>query len=95
VGRGGGYDLVATERPDATDAAAGFEEAPAVRDDLFRAANREGGDGEPATYRLPLRGYDGESRVARFLADHGVRCPYLNANAGGSGSVVAEHDGQY
>jgi hypothetical protein len=96
LGWGGGYDLVATERPDATDAAADFEEAPAVRDDLLRAGNREGGDGEPATYRLPLRGYDGESRAARFLDAHGVRCPYLNANAGEeAGSFVAEHDGTY
>jgi hypothetical protein len=95
LGWGGGYDLVAEERPGATGPAAEFEEAPAVRDDLFREANREGGDGEPATYRLPLRGYEGASSAARFLDSHGVRCPYLNANTGPSDSFLAEHDGRY
>ena len=53
------------------------------------------------TRRLPiaslsLREYDGESRAARFLDAHGVRCPYLNANTGEKpGSFVAEHDGTH
>ena len=94
LGWGGGYDLVAEERLAANDSAIDFSEAPEVRDDLFRADNREGGDGDPVTYRLSLRGYDNESSAARFLADHGVRCPYLNANTGQDpGSFVAEHDG--
>lgn len=93
LGWGGGYELVAQELPDDEGYAVEFDEAPEVRDDLFRAVNRDE-EGGAVAYRLQLRGYDGESAAARFLAEHDVRCPYINGNAGAeAGSFVAEHDG--
>jgi len=95
LGWGGGYELVAEELPDGDGDAVDFDEAPEVRDDLFRAVNREDEGGE-VTYRLQLRGHEGASAAAWFLAGHGVRCPYINGNAGAEpGSFVAEHDGTH
>jgi hypothetical protein len=54
LGWGGGYDLLAEELPGENGSAVDFEQAPEVRDDLFRAANREDGDDAPVTYRLSL-----------------------------------------
>jgi len=89
---GGGYALVAEETGDTNDRVADFEAVPEVSDDLFGSASREGDD--PATYRLSLREYDHGSSAARFLDANGVRCPYLDADAGGeSDPFLAEHDG--
>lgn len=53
-----------------------------VRDDPLVA-----GDSGPATddgrrRYLYLRGYDNEPTAARFIARHGVRCPYQNRASG-------------
>jgi hypothetical protein len=87
LGWGGGYDLVATEVPDSAvdgQPAAEFAEVPALRADLLAPTEGSAGYCERDesgrwTCHLPLRGYDGEARAARFLDRHGARCPFLNA----------------
>lgn len=85
LGWGGGYDLVAREVPNASDseAVATFEAVPQVRADLLTTGPASDSRGycerNPAggrTCYLPLRGYQHEATAARFLARHGVRCPY-------------------
>jgi len=95
LGWGGGYDIVAEEVPASSvgDADAEFADVPALRDDLLSPsgtdvyANCE--EGDRRVCRLSLRGYAGEARAARFLARHGVRCPYLNGGTAGEESFVA------
>lgn len=95
LGWGGGYDIVAEEVPasvvEGVDAE--FAEVPTLRDDLLSPsgtdvyANCEGDDRRVC--RLSLRGYAHEDRAARFLARHGVRCPYLNGGTADRESLVA------
>lgn len=63
---------------------------PEVRADLFAARNCEPDDGDVC--RLELRGYAHDAAAARFLADHGVRCPFPGEPVDG-GSMLVEHDG--
>lgn len=103
LGWGGGYDLVAEEVPASAvegQPAASFDEAPTVKDDLLTPAGETYAycetEGDRRTCRLPLRGYEHELAAARFLADHDVRCPYLDAPArepSGRQSFVATADG--
>lgn len=107
LGWGGGYVLVAEEVPaDAVDGspAADVSEEPELRDDLLDPsdddvyANCERDDRDRRTCRLDLRGYDGEATAARFMASHGVRCPYRNVpsrDRSEARSFVAEDDGTY
>jgi hypothetical protein len=95
LGWGGGYDVVAEPAPDATDVAANFADAPALRDDLFAADTCD--DGDDGVCRLSLRTYDHEAAAGRFLDDNGVRCPFVNqpATSDRSGSFVATYDGDH
>lgn len=99
LGWGWGYVVTAQEVPasavdDAT--AVAFDDVPEVRDDLFAAANCEAGTDDRRVCRLYLRGYEHEAVAARFMARHGVRCPYQNARAPRSPETfVARHDGTY
>ncbi|MFB6135318.1 MAG: hypothetical protein ABEJ04_01000 [Halobacteriaceae archaeon] len=99
-GLGWGWGYVATAREVPASAVSGpavtFDEAPQFERDLFTAGYcREEADGR-RTCSLELRGYEFEVAAARFMARHGVRCPYEGGSAaGGSGSFVARHDGSY
>lgn len=107
LGWGGGYDIVATEVPASSvdgGAVANFADAPTLRDDMltpdddtvYAACEIEGGQ---RTCRLSLRGYEHEARATKFLARHGVRCPFRNARgaAGSDGeqSFIAKDNGTY
>lgn len=71
-----------------------FEEVPRIRTDLFEGSECSTDGAGRETCRLQLRGYEHEGRAARFLARHGVHCPYQNAVAGDAGgSAVASYDG--
>lgn len=98
LGWGGGYDIVAepVPEPDA-GTAADFDDAPALRADLF--AGQACDPSDDGVCRLSLRGYEHEAAAGRFLAANGVRCPFVNAPASNrydrDASFVAEHDGEY
>lgn len=98
LGWGWGYVVTATPvSPDTVDesSAVDFDDAPRVEADLFDDTCTTGDGGECI---LQLRGYEHEHEAIRFLARHGVRCPYGNAPAteqGDAGSLIAEHDGDY
>ncbi|MFB6070119.1 MAG: hypothetical protein ABEJ76_03775 [Halanaeroarchaeum sp.] len=85
LGWGWGYVVVAEEVPAGTatddDRIGSFAEAPAVAVDLFDGDNCEIGADGFQRCRLLLRGYDAEIAATRFLADQGVRCPYVNGPA--------------
>lgn len=70
-----------------------FDGVPEVREDLFGGDCRERADGTRVC-NLQLRGYEHELEATRFLADHGVRCPYQGTGADG-GSFVARHGDRY
>lgn len=99
LGWGWGYVVTAQEVPaSAVDesAAVTFDDVPEVRDDLFAPDNCEAGTDDRRVCRLSLRGYEHETAAARFMARHGVRCPYQNARAPASPETfVARHDGTY
>jgi hypothetical protein len=98
-GLGWGYVLVAEEVPTAAVVGvdrANFDDVPSVRDDLFGADSCDGDDSGNRTCILELRGTDHEVEAIRFLADRGVRCPYVNDDskrANTSRSVPTFHDG--
>lgn len=97
LGWGWGYTLTAQEVPaSAADgtSAVDFQEAPQIRDDLFASDCSTGRDGRQVC-QLSLRGYQREIRATRFLARHGVRCPYLEGSLRQSGSFVARSDTSY
>jgi len=96
IGWGWGYVLTAEEVPASSveGPAADFDEVPEVRDDLFDGGNCETVEGDRRECWLYLRGYEHERTAARFMADHGVRCPD-QSTLGRSGAFVAEHDGTY
>lgn len=91
-----------------------FADAPRLRDDLLASSGDGGGryssgddvrgycaenaEGRRAC-RLSLRGYEHEAAAARFLDDHGARCPYRLASPGrpasGNRSFVAADGGTY
>lgn len=83
-----------------------FADAPRLREDLLAPSGddatgycQENAQGR-RTCRLSLRGYDHEAAAARFLADHGVRCPYRNAppgqeTAGNQSFVAADGETYY
>lgn len=95
LGWGWGYVLTAEQVPASTvegPVTADFEEVPAVRDALFERGDCSTADEGARTCRLSLRGSTQEVPATRFMARHGVRCPYQNG-AGAGGSFVARHDG--
>lgn len=97
LGWGWGYVMTAREVPAATvneSAAADFDAAPQIRDDLF-AADCSTNPDDRRVCHLYLRGYEHEKRAARFMAHHGVRCPYQNTRSGRSDSFVARTNGSY
>ncbi|MFB6107106.1 MAG: hypothetical protein ABEJ70_09055 [Halobacteriaceae archaeon] len=97
LGWGGGYDVVAREVPAADVTGTpppAFDDAPAVREDLFAPATCDVRDGT-RTCRLSLRGYPHEAQVARLLAAHGVRCPFRGDDADGGAVVLAHGDTYY
>ncbi|MFB6295018.1 MAG: hypothetical protein ABEI97_04615 [Candidatus Nanohaloarchaea archaeon] len=75
-------------------ATASFNDVPQVRDDLF-AGDCSTGTNDRQVCRLYLRGYEHEAKAARFMARHGVRCPYQNAQTGRSDSFIATYNGSY
>ncbi|MFB6195116.1 MAG: hypothetical protein ABEI80_03020 [Haloplanus sp.] len=98
LGWGWGYVVTAQQVPAGTvsGSAADFADAPALERDLFTPANCGTGTDGRRVCRLSLRGYEHERAAARFMARHGVRCPYQNApSSGESDSFVARHDGAY
>ncbi|PSQ18643.1 hypothetical protein BRD00_05000 [Halobacteriales archaeon QS_8_69_26] len=96
-GLGWGHVVTAEEVPGSTvdGPVADFDDAPEVRDDLFASGDCETTQADRRRCRLHVRGYDHERAAARFMARHGVRCPYQNAVTGSSDSFVAEYDGSY
>lgn len=99
LGWGWGYVVTAQEVPASTvngTAVADFDDAPDVRGDLFAAEHCETDTEDRRVCRLMLRGYEHETAAARVMARHGVRCPYQDAQAFGSGgSFIARYDGRY
>lgn len=101
MGWGWGYVMIAETAPTSTvngATAADFDTVPQIEADLFRenACSGLAGGGEQCI--LSLRGYEHELAATRFMAEHGVRCPYVNAPAGTSaeaGSFIAEHNDTY
>lgn len=94
LGWGWGYDMTAEAVSNgAGPPTADFDDVPAVRDDLFAPGNCETGADDRRVCHLSLRGYEHELQAARFMARHGVRCPYQNAPVEPPGSFVADHDG--
>jgi len=97
IGWGWGYIVTAEEVSPASvneTEAVTLDEIPEVRDDLFT------GECETTTENrrqcmLQLRGYDHEVTATRFLAQHGVRCPYRNTDTGENDTVIAEHNDTY
>lgn len=97
LGWGWGYIMTAQAVPASTvdgTAAADFDDVPQIRDDLFTSDCSTGTDGRRVC-RMYLRGYEHEARVARFMARHGVRCPYQNLESGEPDSFIATHNGTY
>lgn len=99
LGWGWGYVVTAQEVPapsvGGSDAPT-FDDVPAVRDDLFASANCEVDPDDRRVCRLSLRGYEYETEAVRFLARHGVRCPYQNAPAAERAEdFLARHEGTY
>lgn len=94
IGWGWGYVVTAQEVPRGavTEPVAEFDEVPEVRDDLFADGDCETTD-DGRQCRLQLRGYEHERTAARFMARHGVRCPFRNTHAGEADAFVAEYDG--
>lgn len=96
IGWGWGYTVTAQEIPASSVSDAdvvSFESAPEVREDLFTSdCERDANDSRVC--HLALRGYEHEVAAARFLASHGVRCPYQNAPER-TDALVTEHDGEY
>lgn len=100
MGWGWGYVVTATTvSADTVDdtSVADLDDAPRVENDLFTENTcTTTADGRECI--LQLRGYEHEHEAIRFLARHGVRCPYGNAPAseqGDAGTLIAEHDGDY
>lgn len=97
LGWGWGYIMTAEEAPSSAvdgTASADFDDVPQIRDDLF-AGDCSTGTDDRRVCRLYLRGYEHEARAARFMARHGVRCPYQNTQTGRSDSFIATHNGSY
>jgi hypothetical protein len=65
-----------------------FADVPQVREDP------SSGDCDGDACYLQLRGYEHELEATRFLARHGVRCPFQGSGQD-PGSFVARHDGAY
>lgn len=97
LGWGWGYTMTAQEVPASTvneSTAADFDDVPQLRDDLFASDCTTGADGRRVC-RLSLRGYEHETQAARFMARHGVRCPYQNAQSWQADSFIATYNGSY
>lgn len=97
VGWGWGYVVTAEEVPASSvdSEAVSFDEVPEVRDDLFVTGDCETTSDGSRECDLQLRGYEHEATATRFLARHGVRCPYQNTHSGEADSFLALHDGTY
>lgn len=98
LGWGWGYVMTAEEVPGPGDGTGvpTFDEVPEVRDELFDDGNCGTSVDGSRTCRLPLRGSEHETAAVRFMARHGVRCPYRNDGGDASAeSFVARHDGTY
>lgn len=77
-------------------AAADFDEVPEVRDDLFVSGDCETDTEGRRVCRLYLRGYEYERTVVRFMARHGIRCPYQTTQSvEPAGSFVGQYNGTY
>ncbi|MFB6103604.1 MAG: hypothetical protein ABEJ57_00775 [Halobacteriaceae archaeon] len=94
LGWGWGYGVVAEEVPDAT-AEADFGTVPAVSEDLFSAGSCETGTDGLETCRLELRDYPHELAAIRFLAAHGVRCPYQGSGERAGSFLATAGDTTY
>lgn len=97
LGWGWGYVVIAEEAPDASvnGPVMDFDEVPEIRDDLFVDGDCETTADGHRRCVLQLRGYEHERAAARFMARHGVRCPYQNTYTGQAGAGFAEHNGTH
>ncbi len=97
VGWGWGYFVTAEEVPDTpvNDTAVSFDEVPEVQEDLFVTGDCETTSGDRRQCRLQLRGYEHELTATRFLARHGVRCPFQNTHSGDTDALIAAHNETY
>lgn len=97
LGWGWGYVAVAQEVPasaaNATEAT-DFAAAPGFAADLLDPANCEVDAAGRRVCRLELRGSPHEVSAARFMARHGVRCPY-QGRPGESASFLARAQDRY
>lgn len=105
AGWGWGYVITAEEVPaSAVDgsAAADFSTVPELRDDLVATDCSTDTNGrrvcrlrqhEIQSHTEESRDY--EARAARFMARHGVRCPYQTTQSGQSESFIATYNGSY
>jgi hypothetical protein len=97
LGWGWGYVMTAQEVPASTvdGSVADFDDVPEIRDDLLVTGDCATTTDDRRRCYLYLRLYDHERTAARFMARHGVRCPYQNGESGTSDAFVAEDDGTY
>jgi hypothetical protein len=98
LGWGWGYVVTAEEVPadSVTGEVATFDEVPQFERDLFAAGHCREEAGDRRTCSLDLRGYERAVAATRFMARHGVRCPYQGTATGREpASFVARHDGAY
>lgn len=97
IGWGWGYVVTAQEVPAPTvnQTVVTFDDVPEIRTDLFVAGDcSTDADGRRVCY-LQLRGYEHELTTTRFLARHGVHCPYQSRQPGRAGALVARIDGTH
>ncbi|MHB9286013.1 hypothetical protein ACKVMT_03120 [Halobacteriales archaeon Cl-PHB] len=97
IGWGWGYIMIAEEVSESSvdGPIADFDSVPQVRDDVFAAGDCSTDTANRRECLLYLRGYEHETQAARFMARHGVRCPYQNSPTGGMDAFYAEYEGSY
>jgi len=97
IGWGWGYVVTAEEVPESTVSGpvADFADAPEVGTDLLVRGDCETTTDDRRRCHLFLRGYDHEVPAVRFMARHGVRCPYQNDGSGYAEAFIAEYGDRY
>lgn len=98
IGWGWGYVVVAEEVPvksiEDPTAVGNFSAAEWLATDLFAPDNCEIGVDGAQRCILQLRGYESEVQAVRFLAEHGVRCPFQNARIAKDGGTTVLRNGE-
>lgn len=97
LGWGWGYVMTAEKVPASSvdGAAASFDEEPEVARDLLEEGDCDAPDSARQTCFLELRGYEHELAAVRFMARHGVRCPYEGRGVDERSTFVARYEDSY